>query len=436
MAIDTSFYSNLQPVKAPDVLDSASKAMNLSQMALQNQQAQRTFAEQDALRQAISKNANPDGTLNREGVLSDLAKTNPNGLMTMQQHFATQDKAASEAQSAKADALEKVHAAALPGFEMLRQKGAGAYPAVYQSWKQSGLPMQNVPTPDSDPATIGQWFSTAYPQIKSSVAGLNAQKSQSEIAKNNSEVAQAPAKLNEALHGRGAPEKVVGDEYNERIKPYVVAQSNMSQMNEALKNPSPYSDESMLINAMKIKNPGATDVNSIEQIANAQSAGDNLRKAATKYLQGGFDQSTRENLYRDAGNTFNSVYKTYQGEKDRSGARLNKIGVPDSGLINEPAIENTYNEMQGNLKKIGPYVPPSDRGGVMAGLTGIAGKVFGIGGNQTAAASDSADKSSSNYRPVGSSVSSDEVAQYAMKHNMKLSDAQTFLKGRGYAIGK
>ena len=38
------------------------------------------------------------------------------------------------------------------------------------------------------------------------------------------------------------------------------------------------------------------------------------------------------------------------------------------------------------------------------------------------------------YRKAGAPVSRDEVAQYAMRHGMKESDAREYLKGQGYAV--
>lgn len=80
--IDASIYQLSKPVEAPSYLDSAQKAMSLSALAMQNKHMARQSAMQDredsdnqAMRSAFSKNVGPDGSVNRDAVLSDLAKS-------------------------------------------------------------------------------------------------------------------------------------------------------------------------------------------------------------------------------------------------------------------------------------------------------------------------------------------------------------------------
>lgn len=212
MPIDTSIYGNIQLQQAPSLLDSQQKAMSLSQMALQNAQSQRAFAEQDAMRQAMAQNVNPDGTINRPGLLSALAKTSPSGFMTAQQHLAGLDRATAEAQEKQSDAMQKsmsTYKTAMDAVKSVPESDrADVYKQQLNNLVQRGLvnPQQmGIPT-EYNP----EWFHGAYEHVLNQFGGKSAdylgnQKTQADTRKSLAEAAKAESetyKRNPAVLGQ------------------------------------------------------------------------------------------------------------------------------------------------------------------------------------------------------------------------------------------
>lgn len=105
--IDTSIYQNLgrgiQPIQAPDVAGSMEKGMRLSQLARQRKLEDREDEESEAVRAAFKANVGPDGQVNKEGVLSSLAKINPEKALAYKSQFGKQDLEALDAKAKKLD---------------------------------------------------------------------------------------------------------------------------------------------------------------------------------------------------------------------------------------------------------------------------------------------------------------------------------------------
>lgn len=394
MPIDTSIYANIQPVQTPNVLDAGIKAATLGDLSMKNQQMQTDMQTQQAMKAAYANNTDASGNLNQQGFLSDLGKVSPMAAMQYGQQMNAMQKSQAETQAAKMDALEKVHAAAMPGFNYLGSMSpedrAKAYPQVRQSWQDAGLPVQHTPPPDQ--FDDKGWFQPAYAQIQQSVAGLAAQKSQSEIAKNMSEVATAPAKLNSELYGSRSPNAELSSQYDKQAQPVRSSQVAMQQMLDNYNHPTPQGDASLILNAYKIKFPGAPDVNSLDELSKSQSAPDKFKNAAAAALAGGVDQPTRDNLMRDGISTYRANVNSLQGVQQRYQARAKAQNVTDQTLTYEPAINKTFSDAMDLQKGLGPYVPPSDRGGFMAGLSKMASNVLGTGSPSTANAGNSAPK--------------------------------------------
>jgi hypothetical protein len=155
-----------------------------------------------------------------------------------------------------------------------------------------------------------------------------------------------------------------------------------------------------------------------------------MKNWVSEKLAGVKDQNTRDDLMRDAFGTFEGNVEGLRGIQSKYLQKAKNQGVPGANdIIAEPAIENTLSQVQALKKQIGPYVPPTERPGIMGSLTGLASKLMGTGGVQTANAS------TQKYRPPGSTVTSDQVAQYATRHGKTLKDAQSILKGMGYVLG-
>lgn len=435
MPIDTSIYQT-RPIAPPDqqpsVLDSMSKAYGVASMANQLRTQQGT---QDAYRKNVDPNT---GQVNQAGFLSDLGKVNPQAAMQMQSSIAESNKLQAEAQTAKLQAANATLDVAMPKMQYLAQMSpddrARAFPSVMQDMKSDGVPTQNVPqTSDGQFVHDEDWFQRRLGEMHQSKSYLANQLQQSEIAKNTTEANMAPVKMNSELYGSRSPNAELSSQYAKDAAPLKGSQPPMKQMMDNYAHPSPQGDASLVLNAFKIKFPNAPDVNSLEELTKSQAAPDQWKQMANHAISGGLDKGTRDNLMRDGISTFRANYDSLNDVKDRYSARAQQQNVNDKSLTYEPAMDRTYKQAMALQDKIGPYVPPSERGGVSGALASVASKLAGTGGSQAASASD---KQQSSYRPTGSSVSSDEIAQYAMKHGMKLSDAQTYLRSQGYAIGR
>lgn len=102
MPIDPSIALQTQAPQIQSPLDIAAKAMTLKNLGLQNQVNQQSFNDDQAVRSAFKNNmtTGPDGqpTINRPGVLSDLAQNAPTKYMDTAGQFRQQDVAAQDAQ--------------------------------------------------------------------------------------------------------------------------------------------------------------------------------------------------------------------------------------------------------------------------------------------------------------------------------------------------
>jgi len=102
--------------QTPDILGGMVKGMQMSALAGQNKIQQQQISDDQSARSAFKNNVvqNPDGTtsINRQGVLSDLAKSAPNKYMEVQGQFATQDlnqqKLIHERQMQQADTVSRI----------------------------------------------------------------------------------------------------------------------------------------------------------------------------------------------------------------------------------------------------------------------------------------------------------------------------------------
>lgn len=90
--VDSSIYLQQQ---TPDIAGGIMKGLQLSSLAQQNKMNQQQLNDSQAVRDAFKNNivTDPDGnsSLNKQGVLSDLAKTAPLKGLDLQQEFAQQD---------------------------------------------------------------------------------------------------------------------------------------------------------------------------------------------------------------------------------------------------------------------------------------------------------------------------------------------------------
>jgi hypothetical protein len=130
-------------------------------------------------------------------------------------------------------------------------------------------------------------------------------------------------------------------------------------------------------------------VNSLEELTKSQSASDTWKNMASKALSGGVDQATRDNLMRDAGSTFRANVQSLRGIQQRFQARQKQANVNDPTMTYEPAVDNTFAASQQLQDQIGPYVPPSKRGGIMGGINTMVSNALGLAGGESAQAGTS-----------------------------------------------
>lgn len=392
MPVDASIYQgvNTAPMTMPSVADAAKNAMTLSQLAMQNRQMQLQNQTNQTVNQSYQKNTDPNGKLNQQAFLSDVGKVNPSAAMQYQQQFSTMGKADAENQKDQADAYQKKFSLISTKLDYLagmsQDKRAAAYPQVMDQLQQQG-----VIKPGDAPAQYDDgWFRQTLATGQKMKDSLDNQKTSADISKTYSDIGQAPAKLNSELYGSRSPNAELTSQYDKQAQPVRNSQMAMQQMLDNYKNPSPQGDKSLILNAFRIKFPNAPDVNSLEELTKAQSVPDSWKATATHALEGGLDQATRDNLMRDGVSTFRANVDSLKGIQQRYQGRAQQQNVNDPTITSEPAIDKTFDTAMNLQKQIGPYVPPADRGGFMAGVNKFASKLIGIGGAQSASAAPSA----------------------------------------------
>lgn len=395
MPVNTSIYQAQQPVQAPDVGAMAQRALTLSNLGMQNQQQQINMQTQQAMREAYAANTNPDGSINRTGMLSAIGRVNPQAAMEMSKQFNAMDMAQAQKNAAQADAAEKTLTVTGPAFEYLAKlpedQRAQAYGGVMKQLSDQGIDVSRM-KPTYDPNSFNQYYST-WRQSKPS---LEAQVQQSTIAKNQAETALTPVKYKSEVFGSRSPTQAIQEDYNKDVKPIRESQIAMRQMMDNYNNPSPQGDASLKLNAFKIKFPTAPDVNSLEELSKAQGLSDQMKAYISHNLQGTLDPNTRANLMRDAISTYRANYGTYQDTAKRYEGMAQKRNIPLGGMTDEPELTKTFNDAMDFQKQIGPYVPPAERGGgIISGAGKLLSSLVGSAAPKSAVASEKAVPSSS-----------------------------------------
>lgn len=201
MGIDTSIYSNVQPVQVniPSPLAASQQAMSLSQLGMQQMQMQRQMMTQQATQQSYAKNTDPTtGQLNQQGFLSDLGKSGfGQAAQDYSAQFAKANKDAADAQAAKLDAAQKAYTLTGPAFDYMNKlpedDRAKVYPNVVAQLKAQGVDTSNMDHP-YDPALFNQYYGT-WQNNKQNLANMldqaNTGKSQAETVKDYAEAAKA-----------------------------------------------------------------------------------------------------------------------------------------------------------------------------------------------------------------------------------------------------
>lgn len=419
MALDASIYQNLRPVQPADPMESIGKGLAMGQQIRQVQ-------DEQAMRDAYAQNTGADGRLNQQGFLSDLGRVSPKAAMQYAQQFDKMAKDRAESQNAQMQAAHGILSITQPKMEYLAGMSeadrARAYPQVMQQLEQEGVPMHGVPRDAEgnyvyDKGMFQQHLLTG----RGTKEALDNRLTQANINKTQAETAWIPqekqAALAAAQYGSRSPNAELTSQYDKQAGPIRSSQLAMKQMMDNYNHPSPQGDASLILNAFKIKFPNAPDVNSLEELSKSQAASDQWKQLATHTLEGGLDQGTRDNLMRDGVSTYRANVESLRGIQSKYQARQKQQGVNDPTLTAEPAIDKTFAEAQELQDKIGPYVPPSERGGFMAGVNKSVGKFVGV--NSGKGSGKSPDESGNAYAdaPGGKMSAQDAQALQWVKSN-------------------
>lgn len=224
MPIDASIYGNLRPVEMPSYLDSAQRAMSLSQLAMKNRKEGQEIADSEAVRDAFAKNVGPDGSINRPGVFSDLAKTAPLQAMQYKSQFAEMDQKQADAQQKVM--ADKINQMGFASQLAMSAKDQPSYDGVIQTMQSMGLDTSHMPA-QYDPQLMRSYAVASLQQkerleamakssemdIAKTKAPLENAKIQAETDKLRSEKNGRPlaAEQTDKLAGHDASLKMIGD---------------------------------------------------------------------------------------------------------------------------------------------------------------------------------------------------------------------------------
>lgn len=424
MAIDTSIYQTLRPVETLDPMGSAVKAMSLSHLALQNRQQQNAIQEQQALKgiYADNENVGPNGRLSSKG-LSALARLNPSKAIELE---GAQNKLDSEALANQAKTMEqKINA-----FGTVAQLAAGAknqadWDLTLKTAQKQGLDTSMF-SPQFDPvhaaqiARIGFTAADRQKGMHDQITDLIAQqKAPLERDKTLAETRHLDAETGKIAQEMG------------KRNPNVLAQSD---------------DPAKLVPGMVPKEHQAKAFGEID-------AAENTKRMASEIMKS-FDSATQENTALKTGfgilRTPASVMALHQA--------LQPTFKDLEGTVRQAAMDNTFKNVTpapGDTEQTIATKRAALKEYLQSKASAPVARAYGIDLAQydsTAPYKDpekktsgtdaglvksanASDKPQGNYRAVGAKVTADEVSKYATKHGMKRSDAESFLKGQGYAIG-
>jgi hypothetical protein len=220
MGIDSSIYSNVQPVQQPNVADSMQKALTLSNLGLQNsnaqisnQQAQYNYDSQIQARQAYQDSLDENGNLNRSQYLSKLGSINPSMALQANQQLNSMDKAQADTTAAKMAALHQTASIAAPNYSYLLKQSdedaAKAYPNMIHQMAQQGVDISNLPpTWNRDAIQRASDVANQYKeQMDNALTAANTSSKQAETAKTYNEIGVNNDKLAQNLKDDLDPNK-------------------------------------------------------------------------------------------------------------------------------------------------------------------------------------------------------------------------------------
>ena len=394
--VDTSMYANVRPVQVQldNPLDIQAKVQNLNTLGMQQAQMGRQMQTQNQVRQAYARNTDPNtGQIDQQGFLSDLGRVNPQAAMDYGNQFSASNDAKAKAQAAQVDAAQKTLSITMPAMQHIasmpsEDQKAAAWPGIMKQLAAQGVPMQAVP-PQYDKDWLANAMTTGS-QMKDHLDSLQAQanigKAQAETAKTYQDIGMIPLQKNAEAFGSRSPYSTQQDAYNKEVAPVRGSQMAMQQMMDNYKNTTPQGDASLVLNAFKIKFPNAPDVNSLSELQHSENASAQMKNWVSEKMNGIKDPGVRDNLMRDGISTYRANVEGLRDTQQKYQGIAKQNNLPNANFTNEPAIDKTYNKAMALQNDVGPYVPPSDRGGFTGAVGSFVSKFMGSGPSKANAA--------------------------------------------------
>lgn len=418
MGIDASIYSQIKPAEMPSPLDAAKGAMTLSQLGMQQQQQQYQMAQLQATRQAYAQNTDPTGKTDMPGTISTLSRMGfGQQAQELGSHYAAQQKAQAEAQTAQMQAWHQHATSALANYgyllnlDMQDPTGAAAqsaYPGIRQSMIDQGIPNANKMPEQYDRGLIRQGYDIA----NRTKEGLEAQAAEANIDKTKAETANIGftkgadelAKFNEDVNNPSNRKMTGGLKDIMNRADRIIALSNAgakpgetpAQRTARLNKVMPQIAKEYNLSLAYIMQGGVPTEGLAKELGTdtADSAIAELKQKFTGTPAGA-----------DQGKMIDEYVKTAQHLRNFASGRLQDVTERSKAAY--PYARKYFPK---EMDKIGaPTEAPEVGGGGQA-------------------------QGQTQYRAAGAKVSGDEAAKYATRHKMKLSEAISKLRGAGYVI--
>lgn len=455
MGIDASIYQNAQvnPVQFPDPMDVATKALQYQTLKIQQGQMQRQMMTQAAIQNAYATNTDPNsGQVDQNGVISSINKVAPWASGQVADQFAATNKAQGEAYQAKMKAADDAASKVWPVFnalaspDMPEDQRATLYPQYMQNLSDNGVDISKLGT-TYDPQT----FQQHYAAMKDALPGIQQHLANQKMQNETPATGQPAANL---ASTQAATNKTNVEAANAQNNPpqKVVAAEELGKFATAVADPSVR--------------------NRLGQLAVTQDKADKI-----SYILNAGAPANETPEQRFA--RLDQMLPQFATDVGVSSAAAMSGGVPDEALI-QKVSPDTMNAKIATLKQNYSANPtPSNQGALLSAYGDFAKKLSDYSSSRSAqivdhlsagfpnaqkwypdrmaqiakgysspdlsgsaaASSDTATSSQaspSNFKadPANNTVSPIVLGQYAIKHGMKLTEAQKSLESKGYVIGR
>lgn len=383
MALDPNIILSGRPVQLQSPFEQAGQAMQLRDLQMGLKAKAQAQADDEAIRKAFGSNLNPDGSLNRQGVLTALAATNPMARQKLEHTWATEDASKTKAQADAREAALKVDKAqgqlfADVGGAVLRAHQEGNPEAAQQAWKAgleraraAGLNVQGLPE-QYDPRLAAGYYQVGISALErfkeEEFSGFHPTEGGGAVQVNGRGQArpvldpqgapvrprvQAPAvNVNVGEQKEFTNETTLRKEYNDEIKGFKGVKDAFKRIEIAGKNNTAASDISLIYGYMKLMDPGS--VVREGEFATAQNAGgipDRIRAAYNNAISG-------ERLAPDVKNDFlrqaQLIYEQALAQQQAVASRYR--GIAERFRLNPDNVVTDEGRAQAGRPRLGEVV--------------------------------------------------------------------------------